>query len=177
MDSVILLPYTPNGYIEIDASNRNWATCTLVEGEERTQLGSESFEWIAKRLLNALTTWGAGNHERYFGLEVEYALVLAPGYPFTLYTAKLDSGRLLMWQDRDCKLKYLMYLSPEQVNEWCRTLHIAENSKVETTVVDDKQVVEAARAPSYRLDQLLEKMTSENTHGEVSPGGAAGEEE
>ena len=55
-------------------------------------------------------------------------------------------------------------------------LHWQENTQVDASIVDGKLVVEAVGAPRYTLDHLLEGMTAENMHEEISTGTALGAE-
>jgi antitoxin MazE len=58
-----------------------------------------------------------------------------------------------------------------------RQLKLAENTPVEYTIMDGSLVVSPVieRRP-YSLDQLLDRITPENIHGETQVGAAAGKE-
>ena len=53
---------------------------------------------------------------------------------------------------------------------------VEAGSEVELSVRDGDLVVRAAKRRTYRLSELLEKITAKNLHGEVDAGGPIGRE-
>lgn len=53
---------------------------------------------------------------------------------------------------------------------------LSELSTVDLSIVDGRLVVTPASRPSFTLEELLEGMTDENMHGEISLGGPVGRE-
>ncbi len=58
-----------------------------------------------------------------------------------------------------------------------RQLNLTENTPVECAIVDGSLVISAVtEQPLYSLDQLLDRVTPENIHGETEVGAPAGKE-
>ena len=58
------------------------------------------------------------------------------------------------------------------VNEF----RLEQGSAVELSVVDGKLIVEPQRAPQYKLDDLLKKVSKHNLHTEIKTGRPVGKE-
>ena len=58
-----------------------------------------------------------------------------------------------------------------------RQLNFTENTRVECAVMDGSLVISPVTEPRpYSLDQLLDRVTPENIHGETDEGAPAGQE-
>jgi antitoxin MazE len=58
-----------------------------------------------------------------------------------------------------------------------RQLNLTENTPVECVIMDGRLVISpVTEAPPYSLDQLLDRVTPENIHGETKVGASAGKE-
>jgi len=53
---------------------------------------------------------------------------------------------------------------------------LSELSTVDLTIVDGQLVLTPVSKPTFTLEELLEGMTDENMHGEISLGGPVGRE-
>ena len=53
---------------------------------------------------------------------------------------------------------------------------VEAGSVVDVPVENGELVVKPARRPHYGLDELLDRVSAENVHGEVETGGAVGRE-
>jgi len=58
---------------------------------------------------------------------------------------------------------------------FAKETRLEENAEVEMSVKGGKLIVEAIK-PTFTLESLLEKVTDENIHGEVSTGKSVGKE-
>jgi antitoxin MazE len=75
-----------------------------------------------------------------------------------------------------------------QVQKWGNSLAIRlpkafaeelawnQETRVKETIIDGKLVIEAVQPPVYTLEQLLEGVTENSLHGEISSGPAVGKE-
>lgn len=55
-------------------------------------------------------------------------------------------------------------------------MQLEHNTEVNVSLEDDKIVVQPVIAPQFSLDELLEAVTEENVHHEVTTGPAVGQE-
>ncbi len=59
---------------------------------------------------------------------------------------------------------------------FAREAHVADGTPVDLSVDDGKIIIDPHIEPEYRLDDLLEGVTSQNLHAEVDTGEAVGRE-
>ncbi len=75
-----------------------------------------------------------------------------------------------------------------QIDKWGNSLAIRvpkaiaeqlnwdQKTRVRETIVDGKLVIETVQSPVYSLEQMLEAVTADNLHAEISTGPALGQE-
>jgi antitoxin MazE len=57
-----------------------------------------------------------------------------------------------------------------------KEIHLAEGTEIDLGVVDGTLVIKPRNRKRYSLDELIERITPENLHGEIDSGIAVGNE-